>query len=521
MKRVMNSVRNLTLSLVMGLLTLGHAWAQDPCKLRIVGTVSQSNPLMVQFKALPRDSNAIPCFSPNTVYNWTFGDAGTATGSVVSHNYNQGGTYLVCVNANTVQGVPVTECDTIFLNPVPPFCQFTFTSQPAMPVGPFSYLFTATGGFSSNNCYQPGTLFTWNWGDGSLDTTTNPTSATHTFPGPGTYNVCLSGTTSPGIPYQYCSQLTVTAPAQNARYCGNVFTNNACQPFLREVHIFSLDGDVHVADSLNGSSDNCFYLFPVPSQPDRNYVIWSVPLGSPANGITYLPTYLGDVLYFSEATVLSIPTNLVIPSAQPPINLIPDMYDSLVLDSIQPPGLITGNVGGSGMVVNSTLGNRPTSIAFNYALARVLILTQSGQPVAAVSINPDGSYTSPALPPGNYTIRIEHPLVPTQISQVSITPTSLNRVANFSVSSTGVNTVTSNQNLLKAGKLKVYPNPAKDLVRVFGVKGNVQFMDMQGKIALESPAESAISVAELKPGVYMLKGMDDKGNVMISRLVIQ
>jgi hypothetical protein len=81
--------------------------------------------------------------------------------------------------------------------------------------------------------------------------------------------------------------------------------------------------------------------------------------------------------------------------------------------------------------------------------------------------------------------------------------------------------VTSNQNLLKAGKLKVYPNPAKDLVRVFGVKGNVQFVNMQGKIALESPAESAISVAELQPGVYMLKGMDDKGNVMISRLVIQ
>ncbi len=517
MKRVMNSVRNLTLSLVMGLLTLGHAWAQDPCKLRIVGTVSQSNPLMVQFKALPRDSNAIPCFSPNTVYNWTFGDAGTATGSVVNHNYNQGGTYLVCVNANTVQGVPVTECDTIFLNPIQPFCQFTFTYQAALPTIPLTLQFTATGGFVSNNCYQPGSAYIWTWGDGTTTTTTNPASATHTFPAPGNYNVCLRGTLVNGQVYQYCSAVTVSGPVQNAQFAGQVYSGGACEPSHKQVHFISLDGQIHIADSVAGWSDSCFYFYSVPSQPARNYVVWANPVGNPS----YLPTYLGDVLYFSEATVLSNPANLNLVSYQPPINLIPDMYDSLVLDSIQPPGLITGNVGGSGMVVNSTLGNRPTSIAFNYALARVLVLTQSGQPVAAVSINPDGSYSSPALPPGNYTIRIEHPLVPTQISQVSITPTSLNRVANFSVSSTGVNTVTSNQNLLKAGKLKVYPNPAKDLVRVFGVKGNVQFMDMQGKIALESPAESAISVAELKPGVYMLKGMDDKGNVMISRLVIQ
>ena len=521
MKNLRNQFQKLSFLLLSVFLSLGTARAQDPCKLRIVATVSPSNPLLFEFKALPKDSNAIPCFPPSTVYNWNFGDAGTGSGSVVTHNYNQSGLYIVCVNTNTFQGVPVSECDTVNVTTVPPFCQFTFTSQPAMPVGPFSYLFTATGGFSSNNCYQPGTQFIWNWGDGSLDTTTNPTSASHTFPGPGTYNVCLSGTTSPGIPYQYCSQLTVTAPAQNARYCGNVFTNNACQPFLREVHIFSLDGDVHVADSLNGSSDNCFYLFPVPSQPDRNYVIWSVPLGSPANGITYLPTYLGDVLYFSEATVLSIPTNLTIPSTQPNINLIADLYDSLSMDSLQPPGLISGNVIGNGIVVNGNLGSRPTSITFSYALARIIILSSSGQPLAAVRVNSDGSYACPALPPGTYTLRVEHPMVPSQSWNVEISAANQNHVADFTVTPGGVNTVTSASAFRTSNELEIYPNPASGQVKVLGARGKVLFMDLQGKIVLEENADALISTSSLKPGVYMVKGMDEKGHARVSRLVIQ
>jgi PKD repeat protein len=118
-------------------------------------------------------------------YFWDFGN-GTSTTQSPTNTFPVPGTYNVCLTARNKFDTTctATKCTTIVV-----------PSQPCA-IADFRYSFDASatpprytfyGGYSSSNS---GPLqYEWDFGDGDTSLTSQPT---HQFPGPGTYNVCLT-----------------------------------------------------------------------------------------------------------------------------------------------------------------------------------------------------------------------------------------------------------------------------------------------------------------------------------------
>jgi|GEM_PF-806052 len=125
----------------------------------------------------------------NVTYNWDFGDGTTGTGQNPAHVFPGPGVYLVCLEviATSPTGEQCREkiCKEIYVNcgqPCP--CEL----QPD-----FSYSINADcsisfSGISGGPSCLQNVTYDWNFGDGTTGSGQYPS---HTFPGPGVYNVCL------------------------------------------------------------------------------------------------------------------------------------------------------------------------------------------------------------------------------------------------------------------------------------------------------------------------------------------
>lgn len=121
--------------------------------------------------------------SPTASYNWTFGDGTSAIGPNPSHIYNGTGTYTVCVTViDSIKACTFTYCDSVSVRTYSNAC---FAS--------FSYFQDSTNAnliyFSGQAGAAPGSILTWDFGDGNIST--GSASVNHVYATPGTYNVCF------------------------------------------------------------------------------------------------------------------------------------------------------------------------------------------------------------------------------------------------------------------------------------------------------------------------------------------
>ncbi len=117
-------------------------------------------------------------------YLWNFGDGTTSTQASPTHTYGADGTYTVSLKVtDNRQGTNTVTKQVIVKANVKPVASFTSSCTDLV------------CGFNSSASNDPDgtiTAVSWNFGDGSTETTdTNPT---HTFAAPGTYNVKLTVT---------------------------------------------------------------------------------------------------------------------------------------------------------------------------------------------------------------------------------------------------------------------------------------------------------------------------------------
>ena len=139
---------------------------------------------------------------------WTFGDGNTSNLQNPTHTYVNSGTYTICL---TVIGVDASgnQCEDTFCVTkqvdCPEPCEVHAVFIPQM-IGDCSVQFFNQ---SYVGVYTTLTGVQWNFGDGTTSTSSNPA---HTFPGSGTYTVCLTifGSSAEGqCENQFCWDVTV------------------------------------------------------------------------------------------------------------------------------------------------------------------------------------------------------------------------------------------------------------------------------------------------------------------------
>ena len=122
---------------------------------------------------------------------WTFGDGYTTSSIVASHTYNQCGTYFITHQFSGMDSASNPCVDSVMMavnitcgNPCN--IQANFTSHQDS-LQPLSIAFINTSVTDPANTL----VFTWNFGDGSVGTSTGLSGITHQYNAIGAYTVCL------------------------------------------------------------------------------------------------------------------------------------------------------------------------------------------------------------------------------------------------------------------------------------------------------------------------------------------
>ena len=132
--------------------------------------------------------------------SWTFGDGGTSTATNPTRTYAAAGTYSVQLTVTDNGGATnsVTKSVTVSAGNAAPVANFTFATSGL----------TAT--FTDSSTDSDGTIASrsWNFGDGTTSTATNPSK---TYSAAGTYSVSLTVTDNAGATNTKTSSVTVSS----------------------------------------------------------------------------------------------------------------------------------------------------------------------------------------------------------------------------------------------------------------------------------------------------------------------
>lgn len=139
------------------------------------------------FDASGTTDNLVPC-GANCTYTWTFGDGGSGSGMITTHEFRAAGSYIVTLRAANASGQFVTTSQTVTVGAgTPPTASFVFS--PTNPRTSQDIFFTAEASRAANGR----TLIAYDWNFGSGRTATGVTVAKR-YDTAGSYVVTLTVT---------------------------------------------------------------------------------------------------------------------------------------------------------------------------------------------------------------------------------------------------------------------------------------------------------------------------------------
>jgi PKD repeat protein len=143
---------------------------------------------------------------------WDFGDNTAGSGIQATHTYNSNGMFTVCATIVDTMGYSCHSCQAVAIN-LSNNCYFNYAPDTTTLT---TYFFTAVPA-------NPMNTITWDFGDGTTATGSNPT---HSFPAPGTYYVCMNENSGSALYCQSCLYVTV----YNPNSCNFTYSANQINP---------------------------------------------------------------------------------------------------------------------------------------------------------------------------------------------------------------------------------------------------------------------------------------------------
>ena len=159
-----------------------------------------------------------------TTFIWDFGDGTVGSGQSNTHTYANPGTYTVCLSIGVGGAIVCTGCQTIVIASNS-WCQASFTS---VSLGLNAYFVNQSTIIPINvPPLPPPVNYLWDFGDGSTSTLQFPN---HQYAAPGTYMVCLTGSTV-GCTSTYCDTIVIDTNITNPTTCNAYFVFTQTSPY--------------------------------------------------------------------------------------------------------------------------------------------------------------------------------------------------------------------------------------------------------------------------------------------------
>ncbi len=154
------------------------------------------------FTTLPDSSNTHFQFinsstGINLTYFWDFGDGSTSTQQNPIHIFANAGTYTVCLTISDSQtGCTDTYCSVVTIQTGGGNCSSNYAIYPDTTAAHSYIAYNLATGIAP-------LTYLWSWGDSTFSNTAYPS---HTYAGPGLYDICLTITDAVGCSSTTCYQ---------------------------------------------------------------------------------------------------------------------------------------------------------------------------------------------------------------------------------------------------------------------------------------------------------------------------
>jgi len=476
-------------------------------------------------------------------YYWDFGDGSTGSGQQVTHTFQPGTMFNVCLTTITIEpGTNDTcvghSCQPIFPGGGGSWCEAVMSSLPDS--SGYTYYFEDLSQSDHSIRY-------WDFGDGEMSTEAN---VVHTYANPGIYWACLTIGDSLNMCWdQTCQEIWVDIVQPGCQASFLAFPSDSTTSSLSYQFInTSAPGYTNLQWSFGdgtGSTDpNPVHTYAYPGIYNTCLTIWdtagfcqstycmeiyggeapgdytisgNVMAGNTmANqGIVWLigadNTYNGETTINPDGTYNfgGIPAGsyyiyaMLTPGSTGFFDYLPTYYASsltwqgaTIVTTGEPNGWYPVSLLSS---MNWSQGNGNITGTINWggtfktggtpaANVEIILFNSTGLPIAYTFSNSDGTFGFTNLPYGEYTIHAEMTGKTTQQAVVILMDGSANANINFIVTETAINTL-GNHNIdsprLQAGD--PYPNPVNELLYLelnSAVSGAViaDVIDLQGRV---------------------------------------
>ena len=181
---------------------------QAPKAVIAANLASGQAPLVVAFSG----SGSVDPDGSIQSYSWDFGDGGRITGSAVSHNYTQAGSYTAVLTVTDNRGATNTASSVINVYaPANQPPQAVLTATPTSGQAPWVVEFSSVGSVDPDGSIR---TYAWDFGDGGA---TTGSAASHTYTQAGSYTAVLTVTDNYGAMNTARTVVTVFAPSKRVR----------------------------------------------------------------------------------------------------------------------------------------------------------------------------------------------------------------------------------------------------------------------------------------------------------------